>query len=164
MAIGDDDVAVRRHCACGRRDERVPAGLRDASLTQRQEQFAVRAELEELIAPAGLRRIVSERAAVAGPQVAILVHAEAMRLHEHSLPEGLDCLAGGIQLDDWRVRAMVQPHPSRTVRNDPDGRAPQHPFGQLAPTLDHAIGVRKSLTADLRRKASCQGKSQGANG
>ena len=84
VAVGDDDVAVRRDRAGGRPDEGVVPGLRDARLAEREQHLALGAELEHLEAAARRARIVLERAAVARPEVAVAVPAEAVRLHEHA--------------------------------------------------------------------------------
>src|SRR5213595_3845207 len=77
VAIGDQDVAVRRRAARRRLEERVLAGLADAGLAEREQQLPVLIELENLVPlHARVGRIV-ERSAVSRPEVSVLVLTEA---------------------------------------------------------------------------------------
>ena len=151
VAVGDDDVAVRRDDARGRTDERVGAGARDAGLAETEQQLAVLRELVQLKAAALRRRILGERPAVADPQVAVVIHAEAVCLHEQAAAEALRDRARRVDVVDRRLRAKHHPGAALVVGNDPDRGAPRHAVAQRRPALDDAIRI-----AHRRRRAASQ--------
>ena len=141
VPVGDDDVAVRRHRAGRGADERVLPGRRHAGLPEAHQQLAVLAELVELEAAPGRRRIVPERTAVAGPQVAVAVHAEPVGLHDQTVAEALLDLPVGVDVVDGRLGPEHHPRAAGAVGNEPDGGAPLHARPQGRPVLDQAVGV-----------------------
>src|SRR4030081_1833500 len=60
VAIGNEDVAIGSRHHGGRRVELVVAGARDAGLAEREQDLAVRAELEHLMALPGLAGAIGE--------------------------------------------------------------------------------------------------------
>ena len=105
------------------------------------QQLAVLAELVELEAAPRRRRVVAERAAVAGPQVAVAVHAEAVGLDDHPLAEALLDLPVGVDVVDGRLGAEHHPRAAGAVGDEADGGPPLHARPQGRPALDQAVGV-----------------------
>ena len=126
----------------------VPAA-RDACLTEAEQELAVLRELVQLKAATLGRRVLGERSAVADPEVAVMIHAEAVALHEQPAAEALRDLAGLIDVVNRRLRAKHHPGAALVVGDDPDRRAPGHAVGQRRPALDDAIRV-----AHRRRRAA----------
>ena len=79
VAVGHEDVAVRRDDDVGRLIEEIGTGAADARLAERHQHLAVGAELEDLMALAVLA------ARVGHPEVAVAVHGRAVREDEHAL-------------------------------------------------------------------------------
>src|SRR6185503_15715647 len=99
------------------------------------------AELEQLEAAPFRGGNVGERAAVAGPEVTVAVLAEAVRLHEHAVAEPAIDLARRVDVQDRRLRAVMEPRAALAVRDDADGGA-RLDVAQLRPVRNHAIRVR----------------------
>src|SRR5262245_10871694 len=94
MAVGNEDVAVGR-CHHGRgRVELVVAGTRNSRLAKRQQDLALRAELEHLVA------LALHPEAVGEPDIAVAIDMNAMREDQHAGTEGLHQLAGCIEFQD----------------------------------------------------------------
>ena len=141
VAVGDDDVAVRGDGARRRTDERILARPRDARLAEAQQQLPVGAELVHLEAAAVRLRTVAERTAVARPQVAVVVHAEAVRRHDRAFADALRDLAGRVDVVERRLRAVQHPQAAGVVRQKTDGRAPGLARPQRGPVLDHPVRI-----------------------
>ena len=141
VTVSHDDVAVGRNRAGGRTDERIGACLRHARLAERQQHLPFRAELEQLEAPALRGGIVLERSAVARPEVAVAVLAESVGLHEHAAAEALVDGARGVDVQDRRLRSVMQPGAALAVRNDADGRTGLD-VAEPRPVRDHAVRTR----------------------
>jgi hypothetical protein len=104
VTVGHEDVAVLRNSHCAGRLKVTFVVARHARLAEREQNLAVRAELDDLMArlDAGLGR---ERHAlrpdgVRHPDVAFLVDEEAVRPDEHTSSEALDDPAIGGELED----------------------------------------------------------------
>ena len=156
MSVGHDDVAVGRDRARGRTDEGVGAGLRDAGLAERQQHLAIGTELEQLEPAALRRRIVRERSAVARPEVAVAVLTESMRLHEHAVAEPAIDGARRVDVQNRRLRSVVQPRAALAVRDDADRGAgfdvaESRPIGSHAVRIRHRAGPRRIAAARLTR-------------
>ena len=141
VAVGDDDVAVRGDGARGRTDERILAGPRDARLAEAQQQLPVGAELVHLEAAAVRLRTVAERTAVARPQVAVVVHAQAVGRHDRAFADALRYLAGRVDVVERRLGAEQHPQAAGVVRQQADGRAPRLARPQRGPALDHPVRI-----------------------
>src|SRR5690606_34703500 len=87
VAVRDDDVPVGSNGAGGGADEGVCSRAGDARLPEAQQELAVLTELVDLKAATARGGVVPEWPAVARPQVAVVVHAEAMCLHDEALAE-----------------------------------------------------------------------------
>src|SRR6185295_4497812 len=94
--------------------------LRDTGFAQCEQHLPFRAELEQLESAALRRRIVLERSAVAGPEIAVAVLTESVRLHEHATAESLVYRARCVDVEDGRLGSMMQPRAAFPVGDDPD--------------------------------------------
>ena len=86
-------------------------------------------------------RTVAERTAVARPQVAVVVHAEAVRRHDRAFADALRDLAGRVDVVERRLRAVQHPQAAGVVRQKTDGRAPGLARPQRGPVLDHPVRI-----------------------
>ena len=159
MAVADEDVAVGRDEDRRRRVELVVAGAGDAGLAERQQELAVRAELEHLLA------LAAHADAVGQPDIAFAIDMQAVRKDGEAGAEALHQLARRVELQDrvelgagaverlpflpfgerdeaLRAAALGDPD-ARAVGIDVDraGRAPDPAFRQFRPVLDRAVGI-----------------------
>src|SRR5438105_13441848 len=94
VPVGDENIAVRRRDDGGRRIEFVAAAAGLSGLAEGEQQFSVRAELENLMAFA----VAAE--AVGHPYIAVTVDMEAMWKQDHAGAEAFEQLAGRVELQD----------------------------------------------------------------
>ena len=155
MPVGDDDVAVRPHRTGRRPDEGVLARRRYPRPAEAHQQLAVPTELVELEASPGCGGVVAERTAVAGPQLAVAVHAEAVGLDDHAVAEALLDLPLGVDIVDRRLGPEHHPRAAGAVRDEPDRGAPLHPGPQGRPVSIMRYGLDIVLVG--RRDSSNNG-------
>ena len=82
-----------------------------------------------------------ERSAVARPEVAVAVLTESVRLHEHAVAEPAIDGARRVDVQDRRLRSVMQPRAALAVRDDADGGA-RLDVAQSRPVRDHAVRAR----------------------
>ena len=168
VPIRTKDIAIGRDGDSGRAIEGVRAVSGHAHPAERHQHFAGRAELEHLLpldrAVRGLGRQAEDRRLVidvAGPQVSVRVHREAVRISEQPDAKALQQPAGRIELQDWRVgiaaldagrmprrhgvEAAVE-HPDVTVAvnmhsDDLSPLAAIHAQGKRRPALREPVGT-----------------------
>src|SRR6185369_11810958 len=147
VAIGNEDVAVRRHQDVGRRVERVLRGAGDARLTKCHEKLAVLIELHD-----GVALAVVLRGSVGYPDVVVLVDIQAVRKIDHAAAEALYQLAFFIELHDRiELRLRARPRVLATVEYpdalavaidiDADDRTPFAPVRKLGPAISEFVGI-----------------------
>src|SRR6058998_42153 len=160
MAIADEDVAVGSNADTGRPVEQVRPISPHAWYTDRHQHLAGGTYLQNLLAncnslhvPGGDLLIVR----VGGPEIAVLVDGEPVRVCEQSHPEASEKPACGIEFKDGRVglaaieargvagRLVVEApvkHPDVAIAGDmhPDDLSPLVPVGAL-----HARGKRRPI-------------------
>src|SRR5262249_23248716 len=129
----------------------IVARFGDARLAESLEHLSVLVELEHLVAAAGRAWNVSKRTAVACPKIAIRVLAEPVGLYKHAVPERLENVAVGIEVNDGRFGTMMQPGAAMAVRNDADGRTGLD-VAQMRPVLEHPVGIRHRAGRVCRRR------------
>src|SRR5579871_1245953 len=144
MPVGDKNVAIRRNGYAGWPVEPLRAACGHSLLAERQEHLAFRAQLEDFLAhddAAGVSRGHAENRLlvvdIGGPQVAIAVHREPVRIGKQSRAEALEKLAGGIELQDRGIRGAPA---------DAGGRARRHHVE--APVKDPDVASRVDMHAD----------------
>src|SRR5262249_39982791 len=120
VSIGDDQVSVGRDCTSRGTEECVAARFRHTRLAQGLEQLPILIELEHLIAAARRSRGIGERAAVASPEISVAILAESVRLYEHAIAERLQNVSRGVEMNDRRLRPVVQPRSAFAIRDDAD--------------------------------------------
>ena len=89
MSIGNNDIAVRGHGAGGRADKSVFSCFGDPRSSQTHQEITVLIKLVNLETPALGGWVVAERTAVTGPQITVMVHTEAVGLHNQPGTEAL---------------------------------------------------------------------------
>ncbi len=94
VPIADEDVAVGRNEDRRRRVELVGTGAGDAGLAERQQELAVRTELEDLVAFAVLAEPVDQ------PDIALAVDLDAVREDGQACAKTLHQSAGRIEFQD----------------------------------------------------------------
>src|SRR5260370_794752 len=95
MTVGNENVAIGCDQRRGRRVEFVRTAARNAALAEGQQQLAVGAELEDLVALAVLAEPVRH------PDVSFRVDGEAVRKQYEAGGETHHELAGFVELEDW---------------------------------------------------------------
>src|SRR5450631_1238840 len=149
VAVGDEDVAVRRDHDVGRAVELVIAIAGNAWLADRHQQSAIGTELQSRCAPA-----IADLA-IGDPDIAVAVRAEAMRPVDQLRAEAHHLPAGGVEFLDRRdarsdtgfaAAAVVDPEAGAVAIDiDADRLAPRPPFGQLRPVLDDVIRIWRAV-------------------
>src|SRR5579862_9447632 len=149
VAVGDEDIAVRRDHDVGRPVELVIAIAGDARLADRHQHPPIGTELYRRFAAAiaGL--------AVGDPDIAVAVGAEAMRPVDQLRAEAHHLPAGGVEFLDRRnaradagfaAAAVVDPEAGAVaVDIDADRLAPRPAFRQLRPMLDDVIRIWRAV-------------------
>src|SRR5580704_14713500 len=149
MAVGNENIAVRRDLDVGRYVELVIAIAGNARLADRHQQASIGTELQSRCAPAiaGL--------AVGDPDIAVAVRAEAMRPVDQLRAEARHLPAGRIEFLDRRdaradagfgATAVVHPEAGAVAIDiDADRLAPRPPFGQFRPVLDDVIRIWRAV-------------------
>jgi hypothetical protein len=149
MAVGDEDVAIGRDQDVGRLAEGVRPAAGYPRLAERHQELAVLVELHD-----GVALAVVHGAAVADPDVVVLVDMEPVRIVDHAAAEALDHLAGGVELHDRvevrlraigrRLAAVEGPHAlAVAIDVDADHRAELAPIRQLGPAVVELVEVRR---------------------
>ena len=144
MAVGHEDVAVRRDGNIARPAERVGAFAAHAFRAERHQQFSVGAVLEHLLADA------VARLAVGDPEVAEAIDAEAVRPREQLLAPHLQDLAGTIELDDRHIGAVKRVDLPAGVDRHAGHLAPCRAVRQRSPARNQAIWCGLSERGDYR--------------
>jgi hypothetical protein len=128
MAIGDEDVAVRRcHHVGGAIEHRG----------QREQHVAVRRiEFNDLIA------FAIPSISVHRPEIAVAIEVKAVCLDEHPAAEALEQLSGGVELENRGIGAVNHPDVAARVEIDAAHLAEFHSGGKLCPSVERAIGIR----------------------
>jgi hypothetical protein len=73
-------------------------------------------------------------------------------LYKHAVPEGLENVAVGIEVNDGWFGTMMQPGAAAAVWNDADGRTGLD-VAQMRPVLDHPVGIRHRAGRVCRRRS-----------
>src|SRR5207244_11838993 len=96
MSVGDENIAIRRDDDIRRPIESLRAVAGDSWLAERHQDSSIRTELEDLVAFAVFS------VAIGHPHVSFLVHADAVRKHEHAGAEASQELARWIEFENGR--------------------------------------------------------------
>src|SRR5262245_51715302 len=121
---------------------------------------------------------------IAGPQIALMVDREPVRIDKHAAAKALEQLAGWIKLQDGRIgiaatetggdagrhrveAAMEDPNIAVAVDMHPDDLAPTaaiHALGQGRPAFDKTIGIgqlgRLRVLRRLRARSRCEARNE----
>ena len=140
VPVGNENVPIRGDRYIGRPVQEVALLTGDTRLSEGQEKFAVRAELEDLVPPP------HRPASIGHPDVGVMVDPETVREDEHVAPEALDQIAGAVKLEnggkvrDPAARTVVVATPLEypqvlavRVHLDTTRRAPRPAVGELSP-------------------------------
>src|SRR5262249_8320204 len=140
VSVADENVAIGRDQNRGRSVEGVRTVACRSGLAEREQDLAVRAELEDLVALAVLALGVGD------PDVAVAVDKNSVRKPEHSGPETCHQLAGGVEFEHRsEVRAGTGVGPATLgdpdtgavgIDRDASGGAPGSALRHLRPVLD----------------------------
>lgn len=103
MSIADENIAVRRDGNFGRRVKLVESRPGNSLPAERQQDLAILAQLENLMA-----------SVVGDPEVSVCVHSQFVGADKHSRPKVFQQLAGGIELKD-RANGRVGAATGRTT-------------------------------------------------
>ena len=158
VAVGDEHVAVRRHRDVGGHVEGVGALARHAGLAQRQQQFAIRAVLEDLVA------LAARTLAVGEPEIALAVDGEAVREEKLVGREALDQLpdvsnfSTGASGERSCLPQRSNTHTLQAIRIDIHRRRrTPRAFGWQLPALHQSIRIGQvsgRAAAGRRRRSS----------
>ena len=96
MTVGDEDVSARGDDDIGRLVEEVGTGARDTGLAERHQHFAVRTELEDLMAFAVLAPRVGQ------PEIPLTIDGGTVREVEHAGAPAGQQRPAAVVFQDWR--------------------------------------------------------------
>jgi hypothetical protein len=147
VAVGNEDVAVLSDGNVGRAAEQVVAATGDARLAERHQELAVRTEFEDLVA------LALRHHRVGYPDVAVPIDSDAVGLHEHAVAEALHHVAGPIESEDRRIRAVERPDVAIGRGIGALASGPFRPGRQLRPVRNLVVWGRQLLvlSAHVRR-------------
>jgi hypothetical protein len=94
VAVGDEDVSVRRHGNLCRLIEGVGARASDARLAESQQHLSVCVELDHLLATA------LDPAVISDPDEPLAVDRDFVRADEQACPEALEKLSRRVELQN----------------------------------------------------------------
>src|SRR5580704_5728840 len=149
VAVGDEDIAIRRDYDVGRAVELVIAIAGDARLADRHQHPPIGTEFYRRFAAAiaGL--------AIGDPDIAVAVSTEAMWPVDQARAEAHHLPAGGVEFLDRRdaradagfaAATVVDPKAGAVaVDIDADRLAPRPALGQLRPMLDDVIRIWRAV-------------------
>src|ERR1700722_4134441 len=135
MPVGYEDVAVLRNGHAGRAIERIVTRTRNASLSERHEDFPLTAELENLLALAVFAL------SIGNPDVALGIYRQPVSLHEHPGAKAFQELARSVELEDSGIAAMEHPDVAMCIRRNGDHLPPLYARRELRPILDGAVRI-----------------------
>jgi len=139
VPVGHEDVAIGSYQNRGRSVEGVGRGSGDTGFPQSHQDFALRSELENLVA------FPVFDPAVAYPDVAIAVDEEAVGLYKHAgSPAGQE-LSGRVEFEHRRIAAMEDPHIVMRIDLDGNYLAKLNSVWQLRPIHYLFVGIRLGI-------------------
>src|SRR5262252_1828063 len=140
VSVADENVAIGRDQNRGRSVEGVWTVACRSGLAEREQDLAVGAELENLMAFAVLAL------GVGNPDVAVAVDKNSVRKHEHSGTETFHQVSGSVELEHGsEIRAAAGVGPATLgdpdtgavgIDRDAGGGAPGSALRHLCPVLD----------------------------
>src|SRR5438309_3938201 len=135
MSVADENIAVRRNHDVGRSVEHIRPLAGDASLSERHQDFSIRAELEDLMTLAIFPLCIGD------PYITVWCHGHAVGLHEHVRAKTLEQLARAIKLEDGRLSSVKSPDVPFGIGIDRNHRAPFNVGGERRPTLNDVVRI-----------------------
>src|SRR6266699_2210878 len=135
MSVADENIAVRRNHDVGRSVEHIRPLAGDASLSERHQDFSIRAELEDLMTLAIFPLCIGD------PYITVWCHGHAVGVREHVRAKTLEQLARAIKLEDGRLSSVKSPDIPFGIGIGRNHRAPFDVGGERRPTLNDVVRI-----------------------